>query len=163
MKVVVPYSKVSQETVVSLGGHHAEFINVSDSDTTYFDLLNELWGAQETFAVVEQDIVVTPGVLESFDECAHTWCAAGYPYLGSTGYRGLGCCRFRASLMIADPTLMDRVALHEYEGHCRKHWCVLDASIQRELWAVGRRVCTAHGDVGHLHDRPSHGCVPAYA
>lgn len=161
MRVVCPHTHVSAETVKALRGFRVEFIDVSSSDTAYFDLLAGLWADAADFAVVEQDIVPTVGTLPSFARCSGLWCAAPYPYLGSKTYAGLGCARFRAGLMTAHPDLMDAVALHDYEGHFPRHWCTLDAAIQRELWKRRRHACCNHTPVGHLHDWPSHGCVAA--
>lgn len=162
MKIIVPYAigGLSPETVLALGERlDIEFRDVSADITAYFDLLEQLWAAGEHFCVVEQDIVVRAGTLASFEACANPWCAAPYPYLGSGAYAGLGCARFRTSLMEKHPDLMDLVALHDYDGHSPKHWCTLDAAIQRELWKAGEHACTSHLPVGHLHDWPTHGCV----
>lgn len=161
MRIVVPHTHISRETVISLLGAASdwEVIDVSGSDTAYFDLLNQLWTAGDEFALVEQDIVVRPSTFASFERCPNPWCAAPYPYLGSSTYAGLGCTRFRSEILAAHPDLMDDVALHNYEGHCPKHWCTLDAAIQRELGKRGRHVCLRdHLPVGHLHDTPTHGC-----
>lgn len=163
MRTIVPYTRLEPQVTQALAGHQVEFVDVSGSDTAYFDLLAGLWAAGETFAVIEQDIVIRRDTLQAFQECGRAWCTAGYPYLGSVSYHGLGCCRFRASLMHAIPDLMDRVATHKYDGHTLRHWCILDAAIQRELWKDGRATCTAHGPVWHLNDRVSHGCVPGFA
>jgi hypothetical protein len=158
MRVVVPFTHVSDETVKALRGFRAHYEDVSGSDTAYFDLLADLWADAQDFVIVEQDIVPTVGTLPSFVRCSSIWCSAGYKYLGSKTYLGLGCTRFRRELMLAHPDLMDAVALHKYEGHCLRHWCILDASMQRELWARRRHACADHALVGHLHDTPTHKC-----
>lgn len=158
----MPFTALSDETDEALTNvRDVELHDVSASDTSYFDLLQILWAAGEDFAIVEQDIVPRPATLASFERCPRAWCAAPYPYLGSPGYTGLGCVRFRGSLTRALPDLMEDVALHDYPGHSPRHWCTLDAAIQRELWKRGRQVCAGHPTVGHLHSVPTHGCVVA--
>lgn len=159
MKVVVPYTKLSWETNVRLVGRpQVEYVDVSDSDTAYFYLLQELWDDARDFIIVEQDIVPTNEVLNSFEGCKHDYCCAPYPYFGSAIYAGLGCVRFREGIIRRVPNLMDMVALHDYEGHCPKHWCTLDAAIQRELAKLHEPRCLQHAQVGHLHTTPTHGC-----
>ena len=159
MRVVLPYTRVEDGVLEALDatGYPVELRDVSGSDTDYWRLLSELWTAGQTFAIVEQDILVKPATLARLDECPQAWCAATYDYFQRPGYAGLGCVRFRAELLSEHPDLMDAVAEHEYDGHCSRHWCVNDAAMQRELWKRGRRVCL-HAPVKHLHDRPTHGC-----
>lgn len=158
MRVVVPFTHLSNETAQALAGETVEFIDVSGSDTAYFDLLESLWFGTETFAIIEQDIVVAPRTLASFDACSRDYCCAPYPYFGSAIYAGLGCVRFRPGIMQRAPNLMDLVALHNYEGHGPKHWCTLDAAMQRELAKRSEPRCLQHAHVGHLHPTPTHGC-----
>lgn len=159
MKVVCPFSKLKPETRAALKGFRVDYVNVGHSITAYWELLSGLWRTGATFAVIEQDIVVNKDTIPNFARCKNLWCCAPYPYLGSPTYAGLGCTRFRSELMKAHPDLMDDVALHVYPGHCARHWCTLDAAIQRELWARKRHACLAHTPVGHISTGVSHGCV----
>ena len=157
-RVVVPFIDVSPETREALAGIDAEYVDVSSSDDAYWNLLSELWASGADFTVIEQDIVVWPDTLQGFVNCPNSWCSAPYSYLDSLTYAGLGCCRFRAEIMRIYPDLMDAVALHDYEGHGPKHWCSIDAAMQRELWKRNEFACTHHATVGHLHSTPTHNC-----
>jgi hypothetical protein len=162
VKVVVPFTSLSPETSYALFDAREDYTGsyVGTDDEAYFRLLERLWTAGEDFAIVEQDIVVEPDTLESFRACPHSWCCAPYPYLKGV-YSGLGCVRFRSELMRRLPDLMERVAIRANELHPPKHWCTLDAWVQRTMAAAySQRPCQRHKPVGHLHRRPTHGCVP---
>lgn len=155
----MPFTHVSDETREAL--EHVvgiEYVDVSASDTAYFELFQELWQSGDDFLIIEQDIVIRPDTIGSFKRCTAAWCAAPYPYLGSETYAGLGCVRFRAALTRELPIIPNYVATHRYPKHTPRHWCVLDAAVQRELWKNGRHACTRHPAVGHLHSTPTHGC-----
>ena len=162
MHVIVPYTNLRSATRIALDqtGYPIDYVNVSDGDDAYWELLDEAWQVGEDFAIVEQDIVVAPDTLASFEGCPQPWCAATYPYLTSDSYRGLGCVRFRAELISALPGLIDELALVDYPNHGPKHWCTLDAALQRLLGLHHYHVCADHGRVGHLSHWPSHNCVP---
>jgi hypothetical protein len=99
-----------------------EMVDVSGSDTAYYELLCQLWADGKSFCLVEHDIVVTLGTIESMDGCGHEWCVSKYPYLRGT-YWGLGCTRFRAPLLKRFPDLMDEVGEYDAPGHGKGHWC----------------------------------------
>jgi hypothetical protein len=154
---------MTPETLAALeafGGPY-EAIDVTQDDEAYFHLLSELWAAGETFAVVEQDIVIGSDTLASFDRCPQPWCCAPYPYLGNltSGYHGLGCVRFRAELIRATPDLFDWVEKQFNDKHEPRHWCTLDAWVHKVMAArYSRRPCGRHEKVGHLDPTSSHGC-----
>jgi len=165
MKVIVPATHVSAETLAAIrrSGHIACVAKVGGSDTAYWELLNTLWNLGEDFTLVEQDIVVGPDTLTGFEQCPNNWCCAPYPYLGSDKYAGNGCTRIRAQLIRECPQAMSFVGQFDYAGHGPKHWCTLDAAMQTVLQQrYLQRRCLLHEPVGHLHDEPSHGCVPGY-
>jgi hypothetical protein len=160
-RVVVPYARqLAPEVIWALQEAEVEFelVNVAHSDFAYYHLLCGLWKLAEPFTIVEHDIVVRPDVLASFDNCAHEWCAASYPYLRSN-YWGLGCTRFRRELLQRFPDVMEEVGRYESPRHIPGHWCILDQALTASLRA--RRVDWphTHGDVGHLGDGlPAHHC-----
>lgn len=164
MRVVCPITKVNPGVVTAFAytRHPIEFVDVSGSADSYWELLNELWTSGEGFAIVEQDIVVNSLTFEEFYNCPNGWCVAPYPYLNSQTYYGLGCASFRGSFTKLHPFVMDDVAKFCYPGHHEKHWCTLDAALQRTLGRLQLHPCRAHSPVGHLHTSPSHGCVPGY-
>lgn len=159
-RVIVPFTSLHADCAWALENQPftVEYVDVSGSDTAYFDLLEGLWEAHADFVIVEQDVAVFPTTLRSFVQCKGDWCQAPYQYLGSPVYPGLGCARFRSRLLHSEHELMAAVAKHDYPNHGPRHWCTLDASMQRELWATGRQACI-HEPVRHCSDgRPSHGC-----
>lgn len=158
MRIVVPYTRIAPETFRALAVDAPEALYFKcEHEDSYYHLLADAWAKGEDFAIVEQDIIVRPDTFDSFTACPSPICVAPYPYLRSEVYAGLGCIRFRAEAMRRDPTLWERVATHQDRKHPQRHWCTLDAFMQREL-RVGW--CREHPPVGHLHRRPSHGCVP---
>lgn len=157
MRIVCAFSDLSPETEVALP-RYAQYVDVSYSDEAYFDLLAGLWADGKDVAIVEQDVVVNAGTIQSFRTCPHDCCCAAYQYLGSDAYAGLGCIRFRSALMRRFPDLFDLVAKHDYPGHTPRHWCTCDAAIQRELEKRGESRCLNHARVRHLSPTVSHGC-----
>ena len=135
-----------------------EMVDVSGSDTAYYELLCQLWADGKSFCLVEHDIVVTLGTIESMDGCGHEWCVSKYPYLRGT-YWGLGCTRFRAPLLKRFPDLMDEVGEYDAPGHGPGHWCTLDMAVTAALRARRLEWPHLHGEVQHLGgSQPAHGC-----
>ena len=161
MKIVCPYTEIEKRTRDGLDSttYPWEERWVGESLTAYWDLLSGLWKAGETFVIVEHDIVIHPDTIDDLLDCDAPWCAATYPYLDGM-YPGLGCMKFDEKLMARLPDLLDQVATFNYPGHGPKHYCTLDAAIQRNLWSSGLWACVNHKSVGHMHRWPGHGCVP---
>lgn len=159
--VIVPFTSLEDGVVAAIeaSGRMPILHDVSGSDEDYWELLAGLWELGESFVVVEQDIVVRADTLDSFDDCPNGWCAAGYPYLGSQNYAGLGCTRFRAEFIEKHRDLIELAGEFTNAEHPKRHWCTLDAAMQFALRDRGLFACTDHGTVEHLGDqRPSHGC-----
>lgn len=116
-------------------------INVSYSllpdDDAYRRLLRDLWQAQRTVVLVEQDIVPWYGAIEELYRCMGEWCSCAYRYRGGYGiYHGLGCTKVSAELMQATPGLWDAPG----------HWSEMD----RRLYFAAREV----GQEPHPHRPP---------
>jgi hypothetical protein len=160
-RVVVPHTKrLAPQVLWALQKAEVDFelVDVSGSDEAYFELFSELWREQKPFTIVEHDIVDHGGAVKAFDRCEREWCAAAYPYLRST-YWGLGCTRFRSSLMERFPDLPDEVAAYDAPKHFPKHWCTLDQAVTACLRAQRVEWPHLHGEVQHLGDNlPAHGC-----
>ena len=159
-RVICPYTRLSPQVEEALrdGCVAYEMVDVSRSDTAYYELLSELWADGKSFCLVEHDIVVTLGTVESFNGCGHEWCAAKYPYLRGS-YWGLGCTRFRGPLMKRFPDLMDEVGEYDAPNHGPGHWCTLDMAVTAALRARRIEWPHIHGEVTHLSDgSPAHGC-----
>lgn len=104
--------------VESLGGG---FADTGPDDFGYFRLLQRLWRAQETFIVIERDVLPTEAALSDLAWCRHEWCGCPYDSTFATGQRwydgrwrtvamptmGLGCAKFEGSLMRRYPSLVD--------------------------------------------------------
>ena len=134
--------------------------DVSSSDEDYWNLLDGLWRDAQDFAIVEHDVVVNPGTLQSFEDCPNVWCSAPHPYYGHSAYAGLGCTRFRASIMLAIPEAIEVIGEQISGSHPRRHWCPLDSLLQRYLTGRGQSICL-HDPVAHLGgEYPAHGCAP---
>lgn len=162
LRLIVPYTSLRPETAAALAesGFPFEEARVDDGDG-YCRLLSGLWRAGESFAIVEQDIVVGPGTLPDLAACPRDWCSFGYAYMTSGNYHGLGCARFSSALLARVPDAMDRVAVMSDKTHPPGHWCRLDGWLALVLTSSGEKRCEHLPPVGHLHRYPSHGCVTA--
>ena len=163
-RVICPYTGggLRPEVVWALqdSGHDFEAVDVSGSDESYHELLSDLWGAGKSFALVEHDVVIGPDTLASFDSCPMEWCTFSYRYLSSV-YWGLGCTRFRGSLLQRLPDVMVQVAEYGSPRHPKRHWCIQDQAITTALRSRRLEWPHLHGEVEHLSDGwPSHGCRP---
>lgn len=165
--VVMPYTQAGQfpeaEAAAEVG-HDLLKVNVGGNDEAYWDLLHGLWAKQQTFVVVEHDIVVTPDAVDELLACQRPWCSFAYTYAG-TQYAGLGCAKFEAKLMTAHPDVFDIVATMSDEGHNQKHWCRLDGWSQNVLRdTYGEELHVHIGGLVHIRrsgesvPMPSHGC-----
>ena len=111
----------------------AEFANVGSSDTAYHSLLTQLWSVGEGFGLLEHDLAPSDALLSELLACPHEWCAAPYLY-APQGKRiliwgGLGCTKFRESLLRREPDAMARIE--------RCHWEVLDLNLADLLMKRG--------------------------
>lgn len=159
--IVVPYTAAHEATAAALDATgrvwRAEWVGADDS--AYWRLLAKLWGARESFTIVEHDIVPTGAALDSLDACGADWCACPYPYMG-TVYSGLGCTRFRRGVTASYPDVMDVIAGLSDKDHDPMHWCRIDAWLTEVLAARGMRRCEDHPRVAHLSEHPTHSCFP---
>lgn len=159
MRVICPRTRILPETRAALENSGYEWTGaaVSGTDTAYTELLQKLWRAGETFAIVEHDVVPWRGALEQLDECPEAWCSFIYPF-GDGMHAGLGCARFRSALLAAHPTAVDDTLAERTETHPAGHWCSLDDRLSRALTRAGAVKHVHAPAVGHLHPAPSHGC-----
>lgn len=162
MRVICPYVDLHPSTQVSLErverNTPIEYIFVGDSDEAYFEVLSGLWADGRSFTIIEHDVSFELPDFNAIAYCMEPWCGAKTPYF-SGPYDGMGLVKFDASLMAEAPTAMEEVGRISDDTHPAKHWCRLDAWLQR-------RVLPSHGFrkhvhdlvVGHSHTEPSHGC-----
>src|SRR5665213_839577 len=111
IRVVMPYTEINSEVIDALNATEYPYdrIDVSASDTAYFELVNELWNDGTGWMNVEHDIVVRSSTLKELEECPHAWCVVLYPYVVTGNYCGLGCCKITAQVIKRHPGIMDRV------------------------------------------------------
>lgn len=161
--IYVPYTNLYEETKDALvtAGLPWTGVDVSGSESNYWDLMHQLWASGETFVIVEHDIVVGGASVQLMLECSHLWCACSYPYFMGP-YAGLGCTKFEGSLTQAYPHAMDQVGQMFDEQHPMKHWCRIDHWLWTVLHQVGlgRHVHDGTG-VGHMdvQSLSTHGCL----
>jgi hypothetical protein len=163
MKIVLAYvPPMSAKVVIALNktGREFERVNVSKSDEHYWRLFDKLWKAGEEFVNIEQDIVVSPTILDELENCPAEWCSVAYPYLNGQ-YPGLGCVRFRAALLQRRPNAVIEAGEWSNAAHKPKHWCAVDHSLTLALNRAGETKHVHYEGVDHLGDHwPTHGCVP---
>lgn len=161
--VIVPYTNHSKRRqrvleAIRMQGYEPDPVWVGADDAAYWRLIGERWTPDADLRLVEHDIVPGPGVLAELDACPNAWCAFAYPYLHGD-YPGLGCCRFRASVMQALPSAIERAGIAPVGSHPARHWCTLDHSLRTVLQKAGFTQCVHEGNVVHLGDNwPAHGC-----
>lgn len=131
MKVIVPFTKLHPQVAPALiaAGVAATFVEVPKWDS-YMRLLCELWAAEEPFMLVEQDIVVRPGLVEELEACPEPWCG----FVNDVGlgiYPTLGCTRFDATYPRRFPELIERAARIRVADVRAGHWRHMDVAIDR--------------------------------
>lgn len=148
LRVVVPHTEMHPLTDRALHrwAPSAERIDVSTSETAYWELLAGLWAAGEPFAVIEHDIEIHEHVIPSFVDCPQPWCV--FPYVWRWGFtpspalsdveglltQALGCTRFGAACLKAHPDLLDHMGRRETT---RSDWAHLDILLACQLRARG--------------------------
>jgi hypothetical protein len=160
MRVICPHAgPIAPATTVALNATTWawEGADVSESDTAYAGLLQQLWTAGQTFALVEHDIVIRPEVLDGLADCDRPWCAYAYQLRGQL-HAGLGCVKFGADLLRAMPHAVSTTWAEQTLVHPAGHWCNLDDRLSRVLRRAGVAQHVHTPPVEHLAPTPSHGC-----
>jgi hypothetical protein len=151
MRIVVPHAewrdhRLHPEVKEALKGQ-AEFVDVSQSNYAYFDLLERFWGEVEDFCIVEQDILPLAGALQRLEECPASWCTCPYqgpPDLGLIR-ESLGCARFRAELMAQEPDIFTLA-----EELNTRQWYGVDLGLATALKRRGHSVHVHPDEAQHL-------------
>lgn len=129
----------------------AEVVLLDPADNgAYCDLLSRLWGTAQEVLIVEHDMGVHGEVLPQLEDCPSWWCAFRYR-VEDVYLAALGCTRFRAELMQAEPDLMEQVAQVADSGMEARHWKRLDVRILDALRARSYRRCEHLPPVQHFH------------
>ena len=109
-------------------------VDVLGSDYAYYELMKELWVAQETFVVVEHDVVPEDALSQELWGCPEDYC--------SPTLVGLPCVKFGARLLQRWPGLFDDMG--------PVPWGVLDSRLIAALAARGlSQRHRHHGRVWH--------------
>jgi hypothetical protein len=151
--VLVPFTRLHPVTARLLNryapGHVRVRLDPAD-DTAYWALLAKMWREPGDLLIVEQDVGIRAGVVESLTECREPWC--GFPYLiGEQLLVCLGCTRFTAELKAAEPDLLDVVGEDATGGLPARVWQRLDVRILDHLRARGYRQHEHGPSVSHFH------------
>jgi len=79
MRVVMPFAGVRRDEraveALLAQAPDAELVDVSASPTAYFELLCDVWDAQVDTLVVEHDVVIAAGTIETLEACPWAWCS----------------------------------------------------------------------------------------
>ena len=168
-KIVVGFTALRAETVVSLHGQDVQFAPLL-TDTAYFDLLADRWTPKpgqipEPFIVIEHDICDGErplcDAIKELKDCPHDWCAYPYPYLNAPAATGLGFCKFSDRIIVRNPWVWTQIAGEGTADHPPRHWCRVDFHLYNALAARGE-VRHEHYDslpVGHMNTTVTHGCI----
>lgn len=121
MRVIVPFTvrHPRVEAAVPVG---AEWRDVSGDSHAYWRLMCELWADQETFAVVEHDVLWRSDVTDQFASCLEPWCVFRYRNICHAACMDawanmLGCTRFRAELIRARPHAVISIPENQRDWH----------------------------------------------
>jgi hypothetical protein len=134
-----------------------EFVNVAHSTTAYHEALDERWQVGVDLVVIEHDIVPRPDVRAAFDDCDELWCqysyelAVGWVGLHNGPQSALGCVRFRATLLEAEPDAIDAAGRSDNTGVPENAWWRIDARLNAVLHERGYRPHTHLPAVDHLN------------
>ena len=154
--IVVPYTRLHPVTARLLNrhapGHERVRIDPAD-DEAYWRLLARLWREPGDLIVIEQDVGIRAGVVESLTACREPWCS--FPYRVADRVQVcLGCTRFTAGLKTAQPDLLDAVAADATGNLPPRVWQRLDVRMFNHLQVRGYRPHQHPGPVEHYHRYP---------
>jgi hypothetical protein len=166
MRVVLAYTHIAPGVREALTetGREWEEVDVSGSDTAYWELLSDLWAAGDSFIVVEHDVIIRHDTLDELEACPEPWCGWPVPYLGGE-YPGLACAKFTDRIIAACPGALIQVGTMSTDSHPQKHYCNVDHRLQRVVLPQTGLSQHVHSPaLGHyradgLPPMPSHGCV----
>lgn len=97
MNIFIPFTKISDATLISLRGYNYIPIKVKGK-YGYCKFFRERWDDGEDFINIEHDCVIWPGAIEDLKACPKIWC--GYDYSSITDWESprinsvpLGCVK----------------------------------------------------------------------
>ena len=168
LTVICPYTNLHPLTRDSLRlAPRAVCTRLGNGDRSYWEFLSRLWAKGESVVLVEHDIEVHSGVVPGFESCPEPWCSHPFSRLlpgphstwdgegWSAGIalltKSLGCVRWSAELMAAEPDLMTVVGQMAFPGLPPGHWRRLDDAIAQVLEARKYSVHVHVPEVKHHH------------
>lgn len=168
MTVLVPYTpdRLHPNTRATVEAFTPKGVDIEwrqldpDDPTAYARLLVEAWTWPGDLLIVEHDIGIRAGVVETLTYCTQPWC--GFPYqIGTQQLVCLGCTRFSAHLKATLPDLMSRAAAVGPEqdggGVPAGDWRRLDVRIAHLLEQGGHVRHAHYPAVDHYHTYPQGG------
>lgn len=157
MKIICCYTRLDPRVAAMLAAHapDAELVDLSyDPHLGYWQEIAKRWTGEEDLMIVEHDVLIHGGTVESFQSCREPWCLYGYRIF-RTQVRctmGLGCVRFTAECQQqTSPAEIAEAFSTCPTCHGAGCWYHLDSRIAEVLLSVGLKPHD-HGDVYHLHD-----------
>lgn len=129
-----------------------ERVDVSGAVDAYRLLLERLWADGEAFLIIEHDIEIHRWVVPELESCPEDWCLFPYGLVGGYLVEGsLGCTRFSAALIQAEPGLIGSLPTRD--------WRRLDCELLGKLRQVGREPHVHQPPVLHHHTYGAQGCA----
>jgi hypothetical protein len=124
---------------------NARFVDVSSDNYAYWRLLRSLWSLEETFVIVEHDMVPSEEMIPGMWSCPEVWCAHAYR-MDSIVETALGLVKFGSALLRSTSSLLDGIM----EQH--RVWSGLDSIVIAELHRRGYKEHVHQPPVRHLHE-----------
>jgi hypothetical protein len=155
MRVLACYTDMHPAAAEALAAFapQAELVDVTGDEHAYWREIRSRWTGEQDLIIIEQDIEIAEGVIESMAACDRDWCCYAYRIF-RTKVRlrdGLGCTKFSAAIQ------RKVNARHIAEGfalckNCKGQgcWYHLDCRISGLLRQEGCKP-HVHGDVTHHH------------
>ena len=177
MKVVVPYVNNARnhlwpETMEATHAYSVdpEFVNVHKqcgqekcdgitciSSSEYCDLFMRLWEQQESFVVIEHDIVIEESTISKLENCPRPWCGYTYSNAGGDNFAFLGCTYFEARIMKRYPHAIEEASQLRTDSNIEPgHWVRLDSCISRTLAKYRYRIHEHNPPLLHMNPRQQH-------
>lgn len=154
MNVLCAHTNLRDETreAVTRLWPHVELVDVTHSTTGYHEALDERWQAGCDLVNIEHDIVPHDGVPAAFADCPEPWCV--FLYELAVGFiPALGCARFRAELLAAEPDAIQSAGETDNTGVPANAWWRIDVRLDRHLRDRGYTPHIHEPPVVHLNER----------
>ena len=113
VRVLLPYTKPTAklQTVIDclrIQYVQPELVKVGDA-AEYWTALRDAWAEGKEFIVVEQDVMVWQGAIESLSTCTHDWCTLPTMCHGRMISTTFGCIKFGQQLIERRPGWWDDI------------------------------------------------------